>query len=582
MPQVPDYRPVPSVAPEHRPIPSERIDAPVAAFGGATAQALSGLGKTLEHSGDELFARAIAFQQLDNETEARNADAQYMIGAGKIHAEYNALQGQARVDAYDKYQSDLEGMRQKIRGSLSNPMSQKMFDASSLSVMGRSIFNGAGAAAEASKQSYIGAIKAKDDLDANQVEQAPKDEALFQQIRAKKVENAVNLALAEKGASGKDNPIVQDYVAKAVSSLRRSQLIGMSRTEPMDALAKYEEHSAELSESDRQAVQGILETRGSAAAAVNISNQVYSNHLKADGTLDTSVKVLQDEVRAEADRIQKENPFLKATIVEAAVAKLDSRIYRDRIAAVADKREATSELNDTIVNNNITDVQQLLVMPGIEKTLQKYGNVTTAELQKRIDGLYKMGHQQTNQTNFVRLKGLANNDVNGFLDTDLTQEPLNKVDYQTLVNIRNKLMQSPTSNPHVERAMLQLRNAIGTQLTALGIDTRRNNKDEYDKFTGTLTEAIEGFQEANHRPPSPQELVDKIAPALLKTTQTGPAWWRTTTPEYGRLQDQEIPQPIKDNIISEELAKGNVAPTDEQIKRKVLREQFKKLYGATK
>src|SRR5882762_8557839 len=106
MVQVP-YNPVPSQTLADIPAPEMNPRIPSAAFGGEAAQALSGFGKTAEHVGDEIFARAIALQNLNNEAEATEADAKYMQTAGDLHAEFNAKQGKERVDAYPKYKQDL-------------------------------------------------------------------------------------------------------------------------------------------------------------------------------------------------------------------------------------------------------------------------------------------------------------------------------------------------------------------------------------------------------------------------------------------------------------------------------------------
>ena len=70
MAQVP-YSPVPAIAPTEAATPKPSVNAPAAAFGAAAGEAMSGLGRTLERTGDELFGRAIAIQNLNNETEAR-------------------------------------------------------------------------------------------------------------------------------------------------------------------------------------------------------------------------------------------------------------------------------------------------------------------------------------------------------------------------------------------------------------------------------------------------------------------------------------------------------------------------------
>src|SRR5262245_32507513 len=98
MAQVP-YKPVMDVSPGDRPTPYFHLNAVADAFGANIGQALSHLGAQMERSSDELFNRAVALQQLKNETEAREADAQYMIESGKYHAEFNSLQGKNAVNA---------------------------------------------------------------------------------------------------------------------------------------------------------------------------------------------------------------------------------------------------------------------------------------------------------------------------------------------------------------------------------------------------------------------------------------------------------------------------------------------------
>ena len=72
MAQVP-YSPVPDVAPSDTATPRVSVATPEAAFGGATAKAIENLGTTVQGAGNELFGRAVALQQLNNETEAKIA-----------------------------------------------------------------------------------------------------------------------------------------------------------------------------------------------------------------------------------------------------------------------------------------------------------------------------------------------------------------------------------------------------------------------------------------------------------------------------------------------------------------------------
>src|SRR5882762_4292072 len=149
MPQVPGL--VPTATPSMQGTSELNVNVPTDAFGGAVGHALSGLGNAVEGAGDKIWQRAMEMQNLQNETDAKNADSQYMMEAGKLHADFSALEGTQAKEAYPKYMEDLQNKRTEIRAGLSNNMAMKMYDGSSLSTMGRSIFNGAGHAAQQMK-----------------------------------------------------------------------------------------------------------------------------------------------------------------------------------------------------------------------------------------------------------------------------------------------------------------------------------------------------------------------------------------------------------------------------------------------
>ena len=88
MPQVP-YIGYPTTQPIE---PGEQISVstPGAAFGENVGAAIRGIGGQLEQSGNEIFGRAMAIQDLANETAAREADSQFAMEQGKLHADFIA------------------------------------------------------------------------------------------------------------------------------------------------------------------------------------------------------------------------------------------------------------------------------------------------------------------------------------------------------------------------------------------------------------------------------------------------------------------------------------------------------------
>src|ERR1700761_6873098 len=113
MPNVP-YTGVPSVAPELNPEPRYSVDVRPEAFGVNVWQATKQLGETASKVGDEIYARGLAMQDLANHSEAQLASSDYMEKAGKLHADYSALQGKAAVDAFPQYIQDLKDTRKSI------------------------------------------------------------------------------------------------------------------------------------------------------------------------------------------------------------------------------------------------------------------------------------------------------------------------------------------------------------------------------------------------------------------------------------------------------------------------------------
>lgn len=230
MPQVP-YSPVPDVAPSNRGTPNFNVSVSGDAFGVGIAQAVEGLGGVLQHSGDELFNRALAMQQLRNEADAKDADAQYMISTGQKHAEFSALQGKAAVDAYPAYIKDIQDSRKTFRDNLGNDQARKMFDNQSLSTMGRTIFNGAGHAAVENKKFALGASHARVDALGDQALLQPKDDVAFQDSV-----NKVRDEVAQQGdLQGWAPEQVDQATDSKVSDLWTKRISGLAKSSPYQA-----------------------------------------------------------------------------------------------------------------------------------------------------------------------------------------------------------------------------------------------------------------------------------------------------------------------------------------------------------
>lgn len=175
--QVP-YTGEPTVSPSQDATPYARADIPAAAFGGASAQARQGLGRSIEHVGDEIFSRAIALQQLDHQATAANAVADFTTQMGEKYANYRSLQGKAAVDGYQPYIDDLNQTREKIGQGLS-PYAQKLYLQESRSIQARSVFSAAAHAGDQHKSYLIGTSQAEINSGQRQAGLMPDSDGAF-------------------------------------------------------------------------------------------------------------------------------------------------------------------------------------------------------------------------------------------------------------------------------------------------------------------------------------------------------------------------------------------------------------------
>ena len=221
----------PQVAPGGTPRSRYHADVSAETFGGSVGAALSSLGGQLQRSGNELFDRGIAMQTLYNHSEAQEADARYTEAAGKLHAEYNSLEGKNAVDAYPKYIEDLKKARQAISEGLSNETSQKLFDSASNGTMGRSIFNGAGHAAQQNKRYATSASQARVDAIGSQALSQPEDDRSFKAGMA-----TTEAEIRSQGAlHGLSPEAIDEAVSTQKSKLWGQRITGLAKQQPLAA-----------------------------------------------------------------------------------------------------------------------------------------------------------------------------------------------------------------------------------------------------------------------------------------------------------------------------------------------------------
>lgn len=514
MPAVP-YNPVQQVAPTEQGLPRPSVSSPVEAFGGAVGKAVENLGGSIERGSTELFNRAVAIQNLQNESEAREADAGYMIKAGDLHANYNSLQGNARVQAFPKYAKDLEELRQTTRSGLSNDMTRKMFDSSSLSTMSRSIFNGAGAAASAAKDYQKGTIKAQMDVDAKTVEENPNDEGLFRQKLKRVDENAKALAGFEGFEA--NNPVALDTASKLKSELALRRVVAKAANEPYAASQMLDQYKKDglLFGKDVDTADAKVRAFSHTTGTSTIANKVLEANTSDDGAFKKSATEMQNEAAEQAKAMYPNDP----TIATAARAALDHAYNQVDYAKTRDQRARTQTVDDYVLKG-VTQVGQL--PPSLVAQMKP------AEL-LRFDALAR-NHQraertQTDQAVSDQLTGLYHNEPEKFLDTDIMNVPgLSRQSQGYFSKLQRDA--SKGFDPRVPRMMSMLRGSRGEDLKAIGVvDSTGKKTDDYDRFTGAMVTARQAWMTDNGgKPPNDKQVLEEIFPEVSRVTAKGTFW----------------------------------------------------------
>ena len=556
------YSPISTEAPTTQGAPSISVNAGGAAFGTNVAEAIGGLGKAVEGAGNELFSRAVALKQLDNESEAREADTQYMIQAGTLHANFNALEGKERAQALPQYMKDLQDSRTKLRSGLSNPMAQKMYDASSLSTMGRSIFNGAGAAASANKEYAHSSLSAQHDLLVKGVYDNPDDDSSFRAaIDENHKSSATRAALSVGGYSPEREELM---IKQGDSTIAANRILGMARNNPLKAsqmLKQYKDEKLLFGNDEKTVtdkVQSLTQTVGTNA----IATAVLQKHLQPDGSYEKSASDMQAETVKAATATYPDDPKMAT----AAAQAFDHNYNQHQWAVQQDQRALNQTLNNYIVKG-ATSVGML--PPDAVKQM------TPTQIKAfpgQANAYVRAEQVQTDQKQYHDLLGEYNNDNGKFMDRDIMREPgISKQNMDFFLGLQRKAQAN--GDPRVSRAMQQIKGASPQILDDLQVTGKSKDPATANQFVGALHEAIQSYQETNGKAPDEKTITKEIFPAVTRqVTQDG--WiWNSKVPFFS----SSIPDKYK-----EEYLKVKPDATDPEIRQTYARQMFDQFFKGQK
>lgn len=576
MAQVP-YSPVPQATLSGQGLPESQPNIPAAAFGGDIATAISGMGKEIAGAGNELYERAVWLQNLNNQAEAKRADAQFTTAAGEEHIRFAALSGDEAVKAYPEHAKRLKEIRASIGGSLSTNMSQRMYEMDSGNVLSRSILSGASHAATAQKEFVNGAIDAKIKANINQTALYPTDSgATDTGLR----EN--ERLIRERGRlNGKAPEVIDNEVAETASKLWSAKIQEMAKTEPFKAQELYDANKGKLWYQDAQATETVLKSQrystGARMIAQDLTKDLYDNTPGKPPERGLEERIT--EARAKAEKLYPDDPDF-AYQTEQQVRSLYTRRKTDiRDTQISNENTLTAGVIGEYGGKIPTTVEEL---KGLDPELARaWDTMPATKKRKYLSALANNAKgdyapDEKNYREYMKLRGQAISDNaedrDAFMNTDIVGLELPMKWRSALNKQRESMLKSAGGDVEVYKAL--------RQLTDAGIAPDRTDKDATKIYRGALQEAISEFTEKNNRKPKLEEL-KQIGSQLISQTVDPNQWSWGMGMNKVPLYKLSVPDEEKTKIKEAYGKDGINEPSDEQIQRVYLRKQYIKLYGGT-
>lgn len=574
---------VPDVAPSTQGVAGPELNVPVDAFGGAIGHALVGMGEAVQGAGDKIWQRAMDLQNLDNETKAKDADAQYMMQSGKLHADFINKEGlNAGPQALENHIKELQDLRTNIRQGL-NPMAAKMYDASSLNFMGRNIFNAAGHSGQQMKVAANNASNSRIDLAQTSTGDNPTDEVQVQ--RNKRVIET------EVEAQGRNNGWAPETIeatkADKVSQANAHRIVGLAKTDAIGAQTMLDNaiKNKAIKPQDAERVQGTVQGQFRDQGSRIIADRVLADRRNgADG---------EDE--------KTEDDYVQAGLAEAAKLKSSDPLFpdfvRDRIITNYKKQKMietdTNNQNKTIIGKAMmkanqegmlpTTIEELKAIdPAVSSAWDQLGRSpqTQHAIMKQLQTNATIGARAPitpeNLGLFHTYKGQAiSGDDNvraGFMAKDFASDPKLAISQKnTLMNIQDRMRKQSSDDPRVARAL----RILSPDLADAGVNSKTNATD-YHQFTGALSDALEQFQ-TDHPGKTPTlEEVQTIGRQVLQEQNTH--WWQSHEAFYQQTAPADVREELRNDPAWK--AKG-IIPNDSMLDRIYRAKLFRERYGGS-
>ena len=586
MPTVP-YQKFPTAEPTS-PGEQVQVNAPGAAFGENIGAALQHLGTTTDQVGNELFTRAIALQDLANETEARNKVIDFTTQAAQRQSDFDSLQGVDAKNALPAHLKAIGDLRNDMRGTLASPMAQKYFDQEASSFQNRITFSSAAHAGEQFKSYVVGTAQAQiDNTTKAYVDPFSESE---RDAKNATIEDGSHTIAQAKGWS---EPERQAYVLAQQSKNRLGQIEQQALQNPIKA---YDTLQSAIKNGEIDQASGDR-----ALDSIYVHNRAIGTQNQASAIFDPKASLADMDAKAHEVSQDKSITLGDPMFEKDLRTAIRSKAIYDKSITTDQNHTNTTTLYDAIHSDKYHTTQELLADPEVGAAIK----ALPSKMQDSIPEMLKQHwdkHDADKQSDtFTQLYGLRQSNPSAFMDVNLYDKglPLAAGDRGVLIGMRKEIQKNQDANPQVQRAISWMAKLHGQELSDLGVrfapsrseDPQSDRVKNYNMYIGNLAQAVDSFQQINGHPPSPQEFEEKIAKPLLQQHSTSEGTWfhglmgNRDIPEFEKTIPEDVMNEAKDALQKEGLKNdygADYQPSESDIRMYIVRKQWDEFYKKAK
>lgn len=541
MPQAP-YQAYPSVAPASEPTPKIGLSVPGTAFGTNIAEATRGFGQQLEHASDELSRTALQIQALQNDTWAKDKDADTMLKIGEKVEAFKQLEGQNAVNALPEHQATIKAIRDEALDSAPNAAAKRMLNASLARRVGFALVDAGGYAGTQAKVSLNNASEARkqasiESFDAEHPEMSEKT------IKAEvRYQSDVHGALPEKHDEDVRRAISQGYM----NSIRK-----MAPADPEKAEAVFNNVKDRLDPQVRDVLQDVVNRNMALKGSALIANRVMKDYdpTKGKGELEEYLKRGRDAVK------DSDNPYLEDRVEERIRTKFAIGMAGYNNTQAKNLQTVQGYILGQNFEHAVVDMDGIVGPQAPTEVRAAFDSLDPTNQKKIFSSLRSASKIDVSLTpegikRIGELTTMATEQPDKFRQLTLTDENLPRSQILSLVKKQAAINSRQDPNSEINRYLRDAK--VASILAVSGVVPSKTDEakaETYNHFVGAFGQALDEYKTMHDgKGPNHADLV-KLTQDLLQQIVTKPGYlWDTKERRFEASVPDEHQEAIKNSF----------------------------------